>query len=363
MYTTADLLHLVREPALMPWGMQYFFLIETSLATFFLSLPGLVWRSARWRRISRSALLTALVCGLSAPLVLLIDLQQPDRALSLYLHPDPDSWLAWGVLFIPIYLFGLLLYSWLCLRTLLGKLALERNAGRYLRLFYRVLAYGGYENLGAIRAAAVVAASGALLAQLYTGMEVMAAASAGSPGHAALKLLLLIVSSLAGGLGVVGVFEAIAGAKPAVPMLCRWLERSLWGMMALLIAVTTTAPAGPAATAVKATEYLRHIDGWPYMLIGATGVFVITLWLLHRRHRHLLVSATMSVLSAWIVRWSIFIDGSHLPDMAAILRADFVSAALSACVSISATAVLCLTLFLTLTYFIPWNDATEFSGG
>ena len=212
-----EILGFARDAAWLPWAVQYFFLIGISTAAFFLSLPGLVWRLPAWQGIGRRALLAALVCGLTAPVALLADLHQPGRFLNFYLHPNLGSWMAWGSFFIPLYLIGLLLYAWLCLRPQLAALA-ER--GGQLSALYRRLAYGGHDSPGAIRAAAVVGALGALLILLYTGMEVMVV-EARPLWHTPLLPLLFAVSAVSGGLGMVGLFEAAIGHGAAAPLINR----------------------------------------------------------------------------------------------------------------------------------------------
>jgi len=140
MNNVVEVLGFAREPGWLPWAVQYFFLIGISTAAFFLSLPGLVFGHRNWRGVSRRALLAALVCGMVAPVALLADLHQPGRFLNFYLHPNLNSWMAWGSFFIPLYLFGLMLYAWLCLRPLLAEIAAQPGTGRRLAAMYRALA-------------------------------------------------------------------------------------------------------------------------------------------------------------------------------------------------------------------------------
>jgi hypothetical protein len=49
-------------------------------------------------------------------------------------------------------------------------------------------------------------------------------------------------------------------------------------------------------------------------------------------------------------------DGQRLPDMETFFRADVLSMLLAGVLSIVATAGLCLTLYIALMNYVPWND-------
>ena len=111
-----EILNVTRETAWVPWAVQYFFLIGLSYASFMLTLPYFVFGRAQHERLGRLALLGALACGLTAPVALLADLHGPGRFYKFYLHFQPQSWMSWGLFFIPVYLGGLMLCARLSLR-------------------------------------------------------------------------------------------------------------------------------------------------------------------------------------------------------------------------------------------------------
>lgn len=357
MNTTVEVIGFAREPGWLPWAVQYFFLIGTSIAAFFLSLPGFAGRSPAWRGISRRALLAALVCGMVAPVALLADLHQPGRFLNFYLHPNLSSWMAWGSFFIPLYLFGLLLYTWLCVRPQLAMMA-RAEAGNRLGPLYRVLAYGGHDNAGAIRAAAVVATLGATLVLLYTGMEVMAV-RARPLWHSAAVPLLFAVTALTGGIGMTALFEALSGNAAGAPLLNRWLARSLWAMLAILAGWLLSGASNLSVHAADALAAMRGSHGWMLTLGWLLGTTAWALWLANKHPGRLVMTALLALHTAWIVRWIVFIGGQGIQKMGSAFQPYFLSMTPESVLGIIGTAGLCITLYIILTSFLPWQDRVE----
>jgi tetrathionate reductase subunit C len=360
MNTIVEVLGIVREPGWLPWAVQYFFLIGISAAALFISLPGLAWRRAEWAGVSRRALLAALVCGLTAPVALLADLHQPGRFLNFYLHPNLQSWMAWGAFFIPLYLSALLLYAWLSLRPQLAGLARQAQGSR-LAALYRALAYGGHDNLGAIRVAAVLAALGAALILLYTGMEVMAV-RARPLWNTPLLPLLLAATAFAGALGMTALFEALSGQRASAPLLNRWVERSQWAVLALLAAWLVSAVTGISAAAADALESLRGSLGWRFTLAWLVGVPVLTLWVSRRRRNWLVPTALLALLGAWALRWSLLMSAQGIPKMGATFGSYSLTMTPDSVLGIVGTAGLFLALYIVLTSFISWDEPAQSAG-
>lgn len=358
MNTTVEVFGFAREAGWLPWAVQYFFLIGISTAAFFLSLPGMVWRRPEWRGISRRALLAALVCGLAAPVALLSDLHQPGRFLNFYLHPNLSSWMAWGSFFIPLYLFGLLLYGWLCVRPLLEGLARRCEPGTRLAAFYRALAYGGHDNVAAIRVAALVAAFGAVLVLLYTGMEVMVVRSR-SLWNTPLLPLFFVVTAFAGSVGMTGLFGALSRNTASAPLLNRWLERTQWATLALLAAWLLAGFTGMSASAADALAATRGSFGWLLTLGWLVGTTALTLWLARTRRQSLVLPALLALHGTWAVRWIVFMGGQGIPKIGAGFRPYFLTMTPDSVVGIIGTAGLCVALYIVLTSFIPWDDPVE----
>lgn len=357
MNTTVEVFGFAREPGWLPWAVQYFFLIGISIASFFLSLPGFAGRNQAWRGVSRRALLAALVCGLAAPVALLADLHQPGRFLNFYLHPNLSSWMAWGSFFIPVYLSGLILYAWLCMRPQLAIMA-RAEAGNRFGLLYRILAYGGHDNIGAIRVAAVVATVGAALVLLYTGMEVMVVRSRPMWNTVAVPVLFAI-TALTGGIGMTGLLEVLSGNRSSAPLLNRWLGRSLWAMLAVLAGWLFSGGVGFSPTAADALLAMRGSAGWMLTLGWLLGTTAVALWLANRHPDQLVMTALLALHTAWIVRWIVFIGGQGIPKLGSAFQPYFLSMTPESVLGMIGTAGLCLTIYIILTSILPWQDRVE----
>jgi tetrathionate reductase subunit C len=355
MNTTVEVLGFAREPAWLPWAVTYFFLIGISTSAFFLSLPGLAWRRPDWRSVSRRALLVALVCGLAGPVALLADLHQPGRFLNFYLHPNVGSWMAWGAFFIPIYMFGLFLYAWLCLRPQLAALA--KNGDKFSGL-YRALAYGGHDNPGAIKAAALVGSIGAALILLYTGMEVMVV-QARALWHSPVLPLLFLVTALSGGLGMTGLFEAVSGNKEAAPLLNRWLVRSQWATLLLLAVWGLLGASGLSGAAAEALAAMQGEFSWWVTGAWLMGSTLLTLWLASSRRHTLVLPALFALQGAWLVRWVVLMVSQSLPKVGATSHHYFLTLTPEGLLGIVGMVGLCLTIYIVLTSLIPWDDRAE----
>lgn len=356
MKSTVEILGFVGEPGWLPWAVQYFFLIGISTTAFVLSLPGQLWRHPQWNDVSRYALLAALVCGFAAPVALLADLHQPGRFLNFYLHPNLGSWMAWGSFFIPLYLIGLSLYAWLCLRPALKEMSAR---GGKLSGIYQALAYGGHDNRSAIKAAAVVAAAGAALVLLYTGMEVTVLRSR-PLWNSPLLPLLLATSAFCGALGMTGLFAVLGGrGRSVASVVNRWQEIGQWASLALLVAWLALAVSGSSPAAAEALATMRGSSGWL-----ATGAWVaistlLTLWLTRRHRNSVLLPALLALHGTWLVRWIVFIGGQNLPKMGATHANYILTVGPDGLLGIVGTAGLCLVLYIALTTLIPWDDRAQ----
>ncbi len=331
--------------AWLPWAVQYFFLIGLSTAAFFLSLPGIVWRSPRWASISQRALLAALVCGFVAPVALLADLHQPGRFMNFYLYPNPGSWMAWGSFFIPLYMLGLTLYAWLYLRPTLHALG----------GVYRRLAYGGHENRGALIAAAALAALGAVLILLYTGMETMVVA-ARALWHSPITPWLLLTTAVTGGLGVTALFEYLAKQRSGVRLLNRGIVLGQALTLLLLAAWLVIAVAGFSAAEAEALAAMKNDSGWGLIGLWLAGSALAALWLAQRAPDAPLLPALISLQGAWATRWVLLMSGQSLPKIGATGHAYVWTLTPDSLLGVLGTFGLCLTLYLVLTGLLPWNE-------
>ena len=355
MTTTVEVLGFARGPDWLPWAVQYFFLIGVSCAAFFVSLPGLVWRRPAWRELSRHALLAALVSGLTAPVALMADLHQPGRFLNFYLHPNFGSWMAWGSFFIPLYIGGLLLYAWLCLRPALARLAAD---GGRLAPVYRQLAYGGHDSPGAIRLAALAAGLGAVLLLLYTGMETMIV-SARVLWHTPLLPLIFAASAGVGGLGMTLLVAALSGRRDIAPALNRGLALALAVTFILLAAWFGGALSGQASAATEAPTALARSRVWATTGMWFLGTAAFTLWLAVRSPQSLWSTALLALHGAWLLRWIVFIGGQSIPRMGSTWFDYSLGIGPDGLLGIAGSLGLALFLYVVLTGLIPWDERAE----
>lgn len=355
MYTQiVETINVSREVAWLPWAVQYFFLIGLSYCGFLLSLPGIVFKRPSWGGISNLALAVAVICGISAPVALLADLHQPGRFLNFYLHFNPKSWMAWGAVFIPVYVGGLLLYGWLAWRPLLAKTGAQPT--RYAPIA-RWLSLGGHESRSALGIAAVITTIGAVLVALYTGAEVMVVASR-PLWNTPLLPVQFVVTAMAGALGMVLIFNRMmsrpdtlivrkASRWLAISQLCALAVGALW----LVIALSGWSPVHSAALAEVAPA-----ENWRLAAAWAVLATVITFLLAWKRPGSGLLIGLLALHSTWMMRWSIFIGGQEVPKTGAGYYSYQLPLGPEGLLGIVGTAGLWVFLFIALTSLLPLNQ-------
>ncbi len=350
-----EVVNVAREVAWLPWAVQYFFLIGLSVGCFLLTVPWFALRRPAWERASRMALLGALTCGLTAPVALLSDLHQPGRFLNFYLHPNLGSWMAWGAFFIPLYLSGLMLYTWLALRPDLKRLA---DAGGRWASAYRALAYGGHDSLGAIRMAAMLALSGAALVALYTGMEVMVVRARPLWDTPFLPVQ-FFVTAVAGAIGLVLVLDRFVGdgraaAEAGLPRLLAATQVLVLvlGAAWLLLGITGLSPRHAQALAQVAPS-----TAWRITAVWAAGSALATLWLslAARGAAGRLAAGLIALHSAWMMRWTVFIGGQEIPKTGAGYYDYHLPLGHDGLLGIVGTAGLWIAVLILLVSVLPWS--------
>ena len=347
-----ETVNVAREVAWLPWAVQYFFLIGLSYGAFFVSLPGIAFRVGSWERISRLALLGALICGLTAPVALLADLHQPGRFWHFYAYFQPASWMSWGAFFIPVYVTGLLLYAWLAFRPLLARHAAE---GGRLAPVARLLAYGGLESRGALLAAAALAFIGAVLVAVYTGAEVMAV-RARPLWHTPLVPLQFFVTALAGGLGLTLLLNRYAPAfdrEAATARLAKGIALTQIAALAVGAVWFGLGITGASAEHARALAEIAPSGDWQWSGVILVGLAVATLWLALRDPGSGLVLGALAVASAWMMRWTLFIGGQEVPKTGAGFYDYQLPAGPDGLLGIVGTVGLWIFLYVAITSLLP----------
>jgi len=202
----------------------------------------------------------------------------------------------------------------------------------------------------------VIAALGALLILLYTGMEVMAV-QARPLWNTPLVPLLFAVTAFAGAAGLVGLFEATTAVHlRSAPLINRWLARSQWAVLALLAAWWISGLTGASSSAAEALASMNGSLGWWLTGIWLVGTTLLTLLIASRRPGSLVFVSLLALHGAWVLRWILFMGGQGLPKMGAAFRAYVLTFTPDSLLGIIGTAGLFLTLYIVLTSFLSWDE-------
>lgn len=339
------------EVTWLPWAVLYFLLIGLSVGAFLLSLPGIVFRRSAWQATSRRALLGAVLCGVTAPLSLLSDLHQPGRFLNFYLDSNFSSWMAWGAYFIPIYVFGLLLYAWLALRPTLARLA--QRGGRWASIYDR-LAYGDEEGSTALAAAALLTGLGAVLVLLYSGMEV-AVVRARPLWHTPMLPVLFALTAFAGAIGMVHLLDRVLGAD-TVEATAR-LNRLLL-VTQVLVVVASALWLGLSASDGFWTQLAPHLS-WQAAGAYWAAATLLVLWLAYKHDASGWLIGMLAVHNAWLIRWTALIGGQGFSKIGEEFRPYSLPMGYDGLLGLAGIVGLWVALFIVLVTVLPWGNRTE----
>lgn len=338
----------------LPWAVSYIFLIGLSYGSFMLTLPYFTFGKQKYEKLGRLALLAALACGLTAPIALTADLHGPGRFLNFYLHFQPQSWMSWGSLFIPAYLFSLLLYAWLALR---GDFALLGETGSSVSArLYRLAGKGGAASPVAIVAAALLTLAGAVLMAVYTGMEIMTI-QARPLWNTAFLPLLLAVTAFSGAAGLLLLFNRFIGDGD--PLLETGLNRLLLPVLAMVLALCGGwLFAGISATGSAPNAAFNQIAGmsqWRLTAVVIVLSILLPMALIIRRPTSSgLINGLIAVASAWFMRWIIIISGQSIPKTDGGLYHYHLPLGSDGLLGIVGTLGLWIALLLLMLEYLPW---------
>lgn len=352
-----EMLNVTPETAWLPWAVQYFFLIGLSYACFMLTLPYFVFGRARHERLGRLALPGALVCALTAPVALLADLHGPGRFYHFYLYFQPQSWMAWGSLFIPLYLAGLLLYAWLALRGDLAARGLGKNS--LPARLYRLAGRGGAAPRMALAAAALFTFAGAALVALYTGMEVMVI-EARPLWHTPFLPLQFVATALVGAIGLCLLFNRFAGARD-IPLeigLNRLLVLALAAVLTLGGAWLFVSLSGLSPSHSLAFSQVAGRSEWQFSAAWAVLATMLPMALaIWRPASTGFITGLIALHSAWMMRWTILIGGQSIPKTGAGLYDYHLPLGSDGLLGIVGTLGLWIALLVWMLNYLPWAGA------
>ena len=353
-----EILNVTRETAWLPWAVQYFFLIGLSYCSFMLTLPYFVFGRSQHARLGRLALLGALVCGLSAPVALLADLHGPGRFYNFYLHFQPQSWMSWGSFFIPVYLGGLMLYTWLALR---GDFAVMGQGANSLQTrLYRMAGRGGKAKQPAVVAAALLTLLGAVLVAIYTGMEVMVV-QARPLWNTPFLPLQFVMTAFVGAIGLLLLFNRFVGGRDAQLeiSLNRLLVFALAGVLALGGAWLFVSLSGLSASHSAAFSQVAGMPQWQLTAVWAVLATVVPMVLaVWRPASSGLMTGLIAVHSAWMMRWTILIGGQDIPKTGAGLYDYHLPLGSDGLLGIVGTLGLWVVLLILMVDYLPLTGST-----
>lgn len=346
-----EVINVTRDAAWLPWAVQYFFLIGLSVACFLFTLPRFLLGRSESDKLSRLALIGAVVCGLTAPVALLADLHGPGRFYHFYLYFQPRSWMAWGAWFIPLYIGGLLVYAWLVLRPDLRRAAASPSR---LQLLYARL--GGDTPRAGLWLAGGITLAGAVLVLLYTGMEVMIIAARPLWNTPFLPVQ-FAVTAIAGGLGLMLLFNRWLGDadRELEARLNRQLALAQAAVVALGCAWLFTSMSGVSPAHARAFAQVASSPAWQLTAVWAALAAVVPMVLAVRKpYTSGLITGFIALHSAWMIRWTVFIGGQAIPKTGAGYYDYTLPLGPDGLLGIIGTAGLWIALFTALTHWLPW---------
>lgn len=356
----SELINVAREAAWLPWAVQYFFLIGTSVACFFLSLPAFAFGKARWEKIGRLMLVGALSTGLAAPVALVSDLHQPGRFYHFYLHFTHTSWMSWGSFLIPLYVGLLLAYAWLVYRP---DFAIQAEEFPPLAGLYRHL--GGPADPAKLRVIGIAAAVAAALVALYTGAEV-AVIRARPLWNTPLLPLQFLCTAFVGAAGLALVLNRALGLddEEMEQRLNRLLALFLGMVMAVGLVWTALAVSGLSSTHAAALASVADYPLWWKTALWAVAATLIPFAVILKNPRESgWIMGLIALHSAWMFRWTVFMGGQSVPKTGAGLYDYALPAEPDGLLGIAGTAGLWLFLLIAITTFLPWQGASATTGG
>ncbi|MDR0238901.1 MAG: polysulfide reductase NrfD [Deltaproteobacteria bacterium] len=339
------------------WAVQYSFLMTVSCGCVFLSWPGIVLKRAAWILPSKTALILAMTCGICAPIALLADLHHPSRFLNFYLHFQSGSWMAWGACFIVFYIGALLVYAWFAFMPVLARVGQE--GGRYAP-FARLLCRGeSEEKTRALRAAATACLFAAILIMIYTGAEFLfirarplwntiaipaLMALSGVAGAAGFSLALLRFASNSKGNGIV-----LSGV-------IAWTQAAILAVVSIWLAAGLSGLSTPAALAVKTAFPATSFR----LMAGGFVALTLLIWLCAaRRGGNGILLGTLTLCSAWLFRWLVYIGGQQMPKTGAGYYDYSLPLGYEGLLGMAGTLGLWAFVFFAITCLVPLSHLGE----
>lgn len=350
-----ETINITREAAWQPWAVQYFFLIGTSLTAVFLTLPAFLMGKPNYVKIGRLGLLTAVSCGIAGVVALLADLHEPGRFWHFYTDFTPWSWMSWGSFLLPVFLIALLLYAWAVYRDDMGRMA--EQPGTVLAPLYKILTLGDKPAGWMVRPLALLAVLAACSIALYTGMEVMVV-KARPLWHTPFLPLMFLFTGLVGSTGVCLLLNRIIGDgdRDVERGLNRFLLIALGLMMVNGVLWFGSGWTGMSAPAQRALASMSGNTEWIMFAVWA-GLSAIVPFVIawFKPVGTGMITGLIAVHSAWMFRWTIFINGQMLPKTGSGVYPYHFPLGSEGLLGVIGTLGLWVLIIVVLITFLPWD--------
>ncbi|WP_088225624.1 NrfD/PsrC family molybdoenzyme membrane anchor subunit [Desulfosporosinus sp. FKB] len=316
------------------WGLLiavYFYYTGMSAGSFILTSLGTVFGIEKYKKVSKVGVLMAIVLLLFAPLHLLFDLEQPSRALNLFLHVNPSSAMSWGVYLLVLYPICLLIYAWYMFRQ---DFVNNMNGSGFKAGLYRFLLFGKTDMSAAAKENdkkkskffGTLGVPLALAVHGYTGF-ILGNVQARAIWHTPLMPIIFLMSAMVSGTGLFiivlllvekfkfgKVSDDIKSLIPDIANLMKWfivIDGAL--MIIYFIVLWYSSEAGYAAA-----YYLLHGDAWSFLgLENGLGMLLPLLILLSKKARQsipaVVVASVLTIIGVLAMRINLVIGGQELP--------------------------------------------------
>lgn len=340
-----------------------------------------VFGMQQFKPVARFALLVALSFMLFVPAPLLLHLGHPERAFEAMITPHWSSAFAAFSYAAAFYVLVLMLETWFAFRV--DAIALARNSGGLLKVFYRILTLG-YDDVSGnalaydhrwTRTLAIIGIPSATLLHGYVGF-VFGSLKSREWWSSDLMPIIFLLSAVVSGVALL-IFLYIATSRirrvPADENCLRGLAKALWSFLIIVVVI-------------EALEYLtmfyRSQEGigmivelirgpiWAGVTIqwlGSVIALILLTWLAVSRQKKktlvlwLSVAAILVLAAVFAMRWNVVIGGQKLSKTMRGLLLYYPPLrghdGLIATASVLAAPLVLLCFFVRL--FPPWEPANR----
>ncbi|MFZ7199921.1 NrfD/PsrC family molybdoenzyme membrane anchor subunit [Avibacterium avium] len=291
--------------AWLPWAVSYFFFIGLALCSALIACYLHFGVKSYQIQVELMALFVALSFAIVAPIALTADLHQPGRVWHFYAYFANWSWMAWGSIFLPVFMLSLTGYIFFLIRQLP-----QRPTQSWLAWIYS----GDLNNQLCCQIFRILTIISSILILLYTTMEVYNVA-ARSLWHQPWLIPLILFSAFPSALILIHLAiylatgESIAISMKAVILFCL----ILLGLTVLAINFYS-----------DATHYDLLLL-WMHRPIThfTLGIWGITVILTVLSDRHLLLQVSLLIFSlslTLLVRWVLLLEVQTIAKYNALMN-------------------------------------------